>query len=235
MSAARYAVYFAPDADDPLWAFGCDVLGGDPASGGARASQPPVGISREDWEALTSGPRRYGFHATIKAPFEPAEGMDEAEIVAALDGFAADERAFEIAPLRPVLHHDYVVLIPEADSAELRALEARAVRDLDHLRAPLSQDDLARRLKAPLTERQRLHLTAFGYPYIFEDFRFHMTLAGPCPVPFGEAVRKALAARFRERVPHRPLRIASLALFAEPRRGQNFRLVHKAAFRGAPV
>lgn len=234
MSAARYAVYYVPDAGDPLWAFGCETLGYDPIRGLQLASAPPPGLSPEDWQGLIAGPQRYGFHATIKAPFEPAEGLDERAIAAALDEFAARQEPFEIPPLRPILHHGHVVLVPEAASNELAELEARVVRELDHLRAPLSPADLARRLKAPLTERQRAQLEAFGYPYVLQDFRFHMTLAGPCPEPFGEAVRQALAERFRARIAHAPVAVRGLALFAEPARGDHFRLVHKAAFAQVP-
>lgn len=229
MTAARYAVYFAPDAEDPLWQFGCGVLGYDPVTGRDLSSPAPDGITAGEWAALIASPRRYGFHATLKAPFAPAQGVDEAALVAELDAFAARHAAFAAPPLTLAMHQGYAVLVPDAPSAALQRLAAACVVELDHLRAPLSEADLARRLEADLSERQRGHLAQFGYPYVLEDFQFHMTLAGP-RAP--ETVRAALAARFAAEVPPGPLPIAAVALFAEPERGAPFRLVHKAALAG---
>lgn len=232
MTAARYAIYFAPDSEDPLWRFGCGVLGYDAASGRESASPPPDGVDERDWASLIASPRRYGFHATLKAPFAPAPGLDEATVCAALDVFAARHRPFEAPPLRTVLHHGYVTLVPDTACEPLDRFAEACVRELDHLRAPHSETDLARRLEAPLSARQRGHLARFGYPYVLEDFQFHMTLAGPCAPQTAETVRTALAARFAAEVPAGPFAVAGVALFAEPARGAPFRLVHKAALGG---
>src|SRR5262249_2220033 len=43
---------------------------------------------------------------------------------------------------------------------------------------PLTDADRARRNPARLTPRQRDYLERWGYPYVMEEFRFHMTLTG---------------------------------------------------------
>ena len=78
--SARYALYLAPPADSELWRFGSRVIGRDAASGVDISGFALEGWSAPDWRAATQEPRRYGFHATLKAPFRLAEACDEAAL-----------------------------------------------------------------------------------------------------------------------------------------------------------
>ena len=64
----RYAVYFVPAADSALYRFGSAVLQYDCYTGAAVL--PPIELRNQadDWRNATEEPRRYGFHATLKAP-----------------------------------------------------------------------------------------------------------------------------------------------------------------------
>jgi hypothetical protein len=125
-------------------------------------------------------------------------------------------------------------LVPAAPSQEPQKLAAEVVTSLDHLRAPLAAADRARRLKAPLTSRQIRHLDRYGYPYVLEDFRFHMTLTGP----IGEAglrgrIRDGLARMLAHRVPAEPVAIDALTVFRQEQRDARFRIIARFALAGA--
>ena len=52
-----------------LYRFGSGVLGYDCYTGSDLPRPADLDIDEADWRALTEEPRRYGFHATLKAPF----------------------------------------------------------------------------------------------------------------------------------------------------------------------
>ncbi|HEY0291217.1 MAG TPA: DUF1045 domain-containing protein, partial [Hansschlegelia sp.] len=92
MKGARYAIYYAPAPGTPLWSFGSSVLGYDAATGAAKPPLAPPGVGPEDWARITAQPRRYGFHATLKAPFHLTAGRTEAELLAMAANFAAQQQ-----------------------------------------------------------------------------------------------------------------------------------------------
>lgn len=164
----RYAVYFAPAPGTPWHEFGRLWLSGP---------WRPRGVSAAHWLQMLQAPARYGFHATLKAPFRLADGVDEARLLQRVAALAQGLHALPLGRLRAERVDAYVALLPEAPPAALSDLAARCVRDLDDLRAPLDDDELARRRVDQLDDRGRALLQAHGYPHVLERFRFHMTLA----------------------------------------------------------
>ena len=175
---ARYAVYYTPDSGSPLCQRAAAWLGRDAFTGDAVVRPEFPTLADLDLDALTAEPRGYGFHATLKAPFALAEGADEAGLLAFAQRFASARTPFyaDIAPGR--MGRFLAFRLAEA-IAEMDFLHHDAVRQFDAFRAPLSEFDLARRRQAPLTAEQDARLVRWGYPYVFEEFRFHMTLTGP--------------------------------------------------------
>jgi len=228
--APRYALYAAPAPDSPLWHFGSSVIGYDAAMAAELAFPADAPCDSGDWSALTEEPRRYGFHGTLKAPFALAAGEDEAGLIEAVMLFAERRRAFSIPSLEVSLLKAFVALVPAEPSTELEGLAADCVRHFDAFRAPLSEADMARRLKAPLTERQKAHLDAFGYPYVFEDFRFHMTLTGALPEDRRETIRDALARLYAPVAA--PLAVDALCLFKQADRAGRFTVLARFPFEG---
>lgn len=177
-SFPRYAIYYVAAAGSDLDRFGAQHLGYD-AFGGADLPFPDdVVNSVPDWRELTRDPRKYGFHATLKAPLPLAAGKTEAELLAACEVFAAAPRPIPV--IRPVVDSisGFIAVVPAEPSAALERLAADCVREFDSFRAPLAPEDRARRNPAALTARQCDYLDRWGYPYVLEDFRFHMTLTG---------------------------------------------------------
>jgi hypothetical protein len=178
MTDPRYAIYFVPAPDTALYRFGAAVLGYDCFTGADIATLDALPVDAGAWRDLTQEPRRYGFHATLKAPFRLAAGRTEAELIGKFVEFSETmDGAPTIEPAVRLLQH-FVAIVPVAVGAGLDRLAASCVKHFDGFRAPLSGADRSRRLAAHLTARQIGHVERWGYPYVFEDFRFHMTLTG---------------------------------------------------------
>ncbi len=217
----RYAIYYLPPAG-VLAEFGARWLGWDVAGGMACAQTP------ED-AALTQRARKYGFHATLKAPFRLAEGHSPEALHEAVANLAAGQRPARADGLRLDRIGRFMALEIAGDSAEIDALAAACVTGLDHMRAPLRPADLERRRAARLTPAQDALLLDWGYPYVLAEFRFHMTLTGPVPPAQADAVRDRLA---RELPPlPRPFVIEQIALVGEAEDG-NFHLIDRFALQG---
>lgn len=220
-NSVRYAVYFTPAQDDPLTVAAARWLGRDAFSGGivARGDEEP--LSPETLAEATAEPRRYGFHATLKAPFSLQDGASAASLEDALAVLAAETPAFAIPRLTLGRIGAFFALTPGELCAPLQAFAADCVRRFEPLRAPLSAADMARRNPEQLPPRQREYLEQWGYPYVFDEFRFHMTLSGALEPALAEAVGPVLKARFAAFL-DKPLTIDGVALFIEAERGQPF-------------
>jgi len=222
----RYAIYAAPDANSPLWRFGSGVIGYDAATGADLPFTETAGLSADRWSAMTEDPRRYGFHATLKAPFELAPASSEAALLRDVAVLAATLPPVTLSGLMVRSIGRFVALVPVQSSAGLQSLAAATVEHLDHHRAPLSAPDRARRLRSPLSLRQVEYLDRFGYPYVLDEFRFHMTLTGPISDDAEcHRIVEALAAACARAVPSGPFSIDALTVYRQPGRDARFRVI----------
>jgi putative phosphonate metabolism protein len=225
-SPTRYALYYAPAAETALWRFGSDLLGYDAMTGQATQAVVPDGQTADSWMALTREPRRYGFHATLKAPFYLNAGMDEAELHEAMDEFKKMVREVQMPSMILKIIGSFIALVPSEPNPHLQNLAAQTVEYFDRFRAPLTDHDRQRRLKSPLTERQIGYLDRWGYPYVMEDFRFHMTLTGPVHADERDALHQTLKSLFIQAALDYPVNIDRLVLFKQSDSKHNFRIVH---------
>lgn len=217
----RYALYFTPPASDPLTLAAQRWLGRS-AFTGAALEQPGVGgLDATTLAGLTADPRRYGFHATLKAPFTLAEGRNEAELIAEIGRFVAEADPFDIPELIVGRLGSFFALVPGDHCDALQAFSAEVVRRFERFRAPLSSADIARRKPDALNAAERQNLVQWGYPYVFDEFRFHMTLTGRVQTERHDAVERVLLDQFSD-FHGRPLPVTGLALFREPSRGADF-------------
>lgn len=208
----RYAVYAVPgllgESDDPIAA-------------GLR-STVEAWYARPESHDLTVDARRYGFHATLKAPFRLAGGRTEADLRAAADAFAAAHRCVLLPALRPAKLGRFRALLPHGDDSEIRMLADEAVRSFDVFRAELDDADIRRRRPETLSARERVLFEQWGYPYVFEEFRFHLTLTDPIPPTRESEIDSALAAHFAKHSPGSDVLLRSIALFIEREPGAPF-------------
>ncbi|WP_337995524.1 DUF1045 domain-containing protein [Oleispirillum naphthae] len=227
----RYAVYYAPEEDDPLWALGSAWLGRDAASGAALPQPEVNGFSTAALAALTGDPRRYGLHATLKAPFHLAEGCGEADFLAAAEGFAAAEAPFDLPGLAVGRLGNFLALLPTEPCLALHEMAERCVRGLDGFRAPPTAAELERRRAEALSPRERDHLRAWGYPYVLDSYRFHITLtdsiadAGLRGDLF-DAARAFFGSACARAVP-----VRGICVFAQAAAGAPFMLIQRLNFK----
>jgi hypothetical protein len=224
---ARYALYFAPEANHPLWQAGCTWLGRDP-----RAEQPQA-----TWriEAVRV-PWRYGFHATLAAPMRLRKGAMAFDFMRALDRFAQEQDGFLLPPLSVASLGRFFALRPIDGLPRHQALHTLAsacVGLCDDWRAPLSSKDMQRRLAVEMTPRQRSQVVRHGYGHVHEDWRFHMTLSNEfddLAQAAAIALRCAAEAHFAEALAT-PVACNSLCLFVEPAPEEPFMLLRRFALR----
>lgn len=225
---ARYAIYFAPWPDEPLARFGVDVLGYDAESGTESPQIALPGIPAAMLSESTREPRLYGFHATLKAPFELARGSDELHLREVLAARAKQMAPFAL-DLRLAAIGGFVALVPASPNTAIQTLESQIVEDFERFRAPLAPADLARRLSKPLNARQKANLARYGYPYVKEEFRFHMTLTGNIGADEQSLLLPALQAALGRYTPAPRACVTSLALFRQESRQARFRVVDRFA------
>jgi putative phosphonate metabolism protein len=221
----RYAIYYAPAPDSDLDRFGARLLGYDAVGGGDLTFPDGILQAVPDWRDLTSDPRKYGFHATLKAPISLAPGKTEAELLAACAAFAATPRAIPV--IRPVVGsiEGFIAVIPAEAPPELIRFAADCVSEFDSFRAPLTEEDRSRRNPSQLTPGQREHLERWGYPYVMDDFRFHMTLTGRLGAERRELLLKMLAQRFAA-LGLATLPIDRIAVLRQENAASSFRIVN---------
>jgi putative phosphonate metabolism protein len=230
-SFPRYAIYYVSAPGSDLNQFGAQLLGYDADSGGDVPFPDGLG-SEPDWRDLTRDPRKYGFHATLKAPLSLALGTTEAELLAACEAFAETSRTIPV--IKPVIDSisGFIAVVPAEPSAELERLAADCVRAFDCFRARLTPEDRARRNPSALTPRQCEYLDRWGYPYVMEDFRFHMTLTGPLDAGQRKSVLTMLRKRFSA-IGLKTLAIDRIAVCCQDNADSRFRVVNHWKLRSA--
>ncbi|MGZ3273738.1 MAG: DUF1045 domain-containing protein [Caulobacteraceae bacterium] len=226
--SARYAIYYTPPAEDVLTRRAAAWLGRD-AFTGAPLTRPSLpGLAGLDLGTLTEDPRFYGFHATLKAPFELGPAVDEAGLLDFAEGFAARQAPF-VAEIAPAALGRFLAFRPACPSPGIQALHDACVREFDPFRAPLGDADLARRRKSPLTAEQDAKLLAWGYPYVFDDFRFHMTLTSSiADQATRERLLAALQAHFADISARH--RFSGVAVFRQAERAAPFQVLARFDF-----
>lgn len=223
----RCAIYFAPRAGSPWWTAGSQWLGRCAVTGELFAQPDVDAVSPELLGQLTAEPRRYGWHATLKAPFVLAPGVTLDDVRVALRGLCAQFPRFTLPPLRAQCMGRFLALRPDAPSPELAAVAAACVTQLHPLAAALSDGDLQRRHRASLTPAQDALLVRWGYPWVLEEFRFHLSLTGDLadqPMPVRDALLAAARSRFESLG---PCEFGQVALFVEPSSGADFELLEQ--------
>ena len=232
MKIHRAALYYAPAPGSPWHAFGSAWLGRDAVSG-AGVAQPAVpGLAGTDLHSLTTHPRRYGFHATLKAPFRLAPTQSLETLKQAIEDFAAQQAPVALGSLTPQWMEGYVALLPALEArAGIATLAAQLVQTFEAFRAPLSAEELAKRRPERLTPRQQALLAHYGYPYVLEEFRLHLTLSDAVDAAQADVLIRAAAARIESLQLPAP-KLDAVTLFVEPAPGAPFIAVRRYALRG---
>jgi hypothetical protein len=224
----RYAIYFVPAPDSALYRFGAAALGYDGYTGNEVGFPRPLPMEDAAWRDSTREPRRYGFHATLKAPFHLAKDIDETEL---LDAFPAFCRAVESVPaFEPMVASlaGFIAIVPTAADPAIDRLAAACVTAFDRFRAPMSAQERDGRTVG-LSERQTGNLDRWGYAFVFDDFRLHLTLTGRLDADRHAVVLAYLRDRFAAAWGPRPVAIDRIALLRQDRPDGRFLVIRHAA------
>ncbi|MEP4507852.1 MAG: DUF1045 domain-containing protein [Paracoccaceae bacterium] len=213
---SRYAVYFTPVPSSALAQFGARWLGWD-----SDAGQAPIGLTTPalDVPRITETPRKYGFHGTIKPPFRLASGTNAADLEEKLRAFCTSHTAVHLSGLKLQRLGHFLALVPDGPADDLAQLAAHVVQDFDDFRAEPDDAELAKRRARSLTPMQDAYLRRWGYPYVMDEFRFHMTLSGRLNQDDLEAAESALTPLLQD-IPMSPFAIDALTLLGEADNGR---------------
>ncbi len=217
----RFAIYFAPAEDSVLWRRAASWIGRDAVSGEMLPQPVSDSMSSRQFADLTEDARRYGFHATLRSPFSLADTVSPEQLQAEMARFAGEMTplALGAVDIRDLM--GFLALMPVTENAALTAFAAACVSRFEPFRKPLSAKERARRLGSELTARQIELVEKYGYPYVMEEFRFHMTLTDRLDETTHAAILAAARAYFAE-VLATPLVIDRIVLFHEPEPGLPF-------------
>lgn len=221
----RYALYFTPSPESLWSAVGNHWLGRNAETGQVCAQPEIAGLSKEQFSSMTADARRYGFHATLKAPFRLADGFTEADLLKMAEAFCAAQKPIALREPYIDLDRDFLALrVPDA-SDEINLLANRCTSYFDLLRAVPTAGELAKRRRESLTPRQEALLQRWGYPHTEELFRFHMTLSGSLKTVGPDvvvAVVDAATRHFSDAIKQRSLKIDGLTILREDHPGAPF-------------
>ena len=225
----RYAIYYSPASNSPLWQFGCRWLGRDPEQNCDWSRYSVPGFTTQEMDALTSSPRQYGFHATLKPPFRLASGTTEEDLYGSVKAFSRECQPFILPPLQFDRLGGFLALRPATRSDPLHALADACVRQFERFRRPTDPTELQGRRTSGLTQRQEALLGEFGYPYVFDQYRFHLTLTGRLDNETAARLRPWLELELGPVLLHQE-RVAELCVFVQDAADGLFRLDHRTPF-----
>jgi len=231
--AYRYAVYFVPNIEQQWWAHASQWLGRCAVSQQFSAQPLIAEVSSKRFAEFTEHPRRYGFHATMRAPFVLANEYQPSDLISHVSALCQHLKPFVLPRLRVTLLEQFLALVPERDVSQITLLEQQCVTQLNDYAEPLGPEELVRRRSAGLSSHEDALLLRWGYPYVLDRFRFHCSLTGSLAKASPQEV-SALTQAAYQHFDHLPLCVFdSLAIFAEPTQGADFVLLEQCPLIGA--
>ncbi len=229
----RYAIFFVPAAQSRLYHFGSSILGYDCYTGAAVELPAEAQNGAVNWNEVAAPARRYGFHATLKAPFYLSPSCTEQQLISAVQSFAGLGHA--IHSFAPTVHllGGFFAVVPLKAESRIDALAASCTTIFDAYRAPMSPRERTRRLALGLTRSQIQNLDRWGYPYVLAEFRFHLTLTGKVPPRRRSPILAALIDAFHRMGVEQSVTVDQLALVKQDSPDVSFRIVSRCPLNPA--
>ncbi len=172
----RYAIYYVPSENSELDLFGKCWLGWDPYKGEETTKSDLSKLpSFKKFSSLVLTPKQYGFHGTIKAPFKLKNEYTYNDLENKVREISKQIHSFYFDQLIIEKLGNFIGLIP-TNNLKVNAVSNKFVEELDYLRDELSESEIKKRKPHKLTSNQKQMLFKWGYPYVFDEFKFHLTL-----------------------------------------------------------
>ena len=226
MKFNRFAIYFIPDQIE-LANLGASWLGWDIITG---KEVRQIELSDFDIKKFTEQPKKYGFHATIKAPFIMKGSKRSTELISAFDEFAEICSPVVLEGLEVKKLGDFLAFRPVGSEEKLNSLVANVVEHFDRFRAPLTQKEIVKRRRTKLTTIQEALMKKWGYPFVMSEFQFHITLTGPLYQNDADMAYSAVRSLFGGIIKE-PFKVNSLCLAGEDENGR-FHLIKRFELLG---
>jgi 2'-5' RNA ligase len=221
----RYAIYYSPRRDEPLAEFGRRWFGFDTETRAPVAEHWPIP------KGFLRTPARYGFHATLKAPFRLRAGRTEGELMQAVENLADRLKPVDLGQLMPKELGSFITLQQAMPNPEVDTLAFACVRDLDLFRQPLTEEEQDRILDKGITRRQKGYVFTWGYPYVDKDYIFHMTLTTILAQHEIEEWKGKVIEWGAEYLAE-PAALRDLCVFAQPAEDEPFELLARFPLKG---
>jgi putative phosphonate metabolism protein len=229
----RYAIYYVPDQADPLYQLARDWFEHD----SYREDISAIHLDHNDllnplqpYADFNQGARKYGFHATLKPPFRLKSGASRKQLHKMIKQFSKLNRPFECEALKIARIGDFLAIVPRSSCDRLNQLAQDCVQTFDVFRAPLNEQELEKRRPDSLSPRQRELLDQWGYPYVLDEFRFHMTLTDKLNGEQLERCQPVLDNYFQPYL-SRTLRIDRICLCYQQTPAQPFEILESYEFK----
>lgn len=221
----RYAVYFCPAPDTDWGRVGAQWLGRCAVTGKRSPQLQISGIDEKLFHSLISEPKRYGWHATIKAPFKLAPEYEVGDLLLKLHQLAKSFKPFDLPKLELSMEGGFLSLRPQIVSDQVNAFAAICVRNLQSFALPLTEEELTRRRKAKLTQEQDKLLVQWGYPWVLDAFNFHFSLTDSVHSIDTKTLKKINQAAKKHFENLSICRFDRVALVIEPEAGKDFEVI----------
>jgi len=214
MNYRRYAIYYTPPPG-PLNDLGASWLGWDIVTGQKPPAPDMENLPRAH-EALIKKPQRYGFHGTLMAPFRLSDGVEPSDLFERFSHFCQNTCPVTLPALALENRGPFLALCPKGDVTPLATLERLILEEFDPHRAALTQSERSKRKNLSL--HQKALMERWGYPYVLDEFRFHITLTGR--LKEGEhVILEPILAHYFSPVLSAPFKIDALSLVGEDESG----------------
>ena len=224
--SSRFAIYFAPEISSVLHMLGSQWIGRD-ANSGKLIKQPEIpNITSEYFYKITKNPRLYGFHATLKAPFQLNIRFTLNDLQDHIQRFCASIQPFNMY-LKIKQADQFLALVMDPREKKMVKLASNLVKQTDHFRAPIQQPMIDKRRLSVLTRSQDSNLLKWGYPYVFSDFRFHMTLTEKITLPSArQQLENAACLHFSSSL-NDMVKVSSISLFCQKTSDSDFHQIQR--------
>jgi hypothetical protein len=225
---SRYGIYYAPPKEHSLAKFSASWLGWD-ANVGFPINFSKLQGLRYKLSEITKKPRKYGFHGTLKPPFALKEGKNPEELLHDVSNFSKTIRGFEIPKIKLQNLDGFIAIVPEKPCPKLQDLARKCVLEFDYFREIETFEQVQKRRILGLTQSQENNLIKWGYPFVLEDFNFHLTLSGRLQPDCLNNIMSVLSTELDE-VLKLPLRINELCVVGEIPITGYFQIIHRFPF-----
>lgn len=172
----RFALYYSPRPHTAFAEAASTWLGRDHENRNCPRIKTKT-LGRERFPELTRAPFHYGFHGTLKPPFRLHDATSKELLCEELDHFCNQRSPFILEGLEIGWIGKFLCLRPVKSSDKMNKLARDAVRQFDSFREDMSFTELKKRRTQGLTPQQDALLLQWGYPYVMDEFCFHLTLS----------------------------------------------------------